>query len=80
MVNRRYFPATIFVEAIFRKISMNIVLIEYPWYSIYKGEVDDDIILQNTEIVYDFIKKILTWMIKIYLYLEDISRLPPQMI
>ena len=33
-------------------------MVEYPGYSIYKGESDADTILENTEIVYDFIKNL----------------------
>lgn len=39
-----------------KKIGMNIILVEYPGYSIYKGESNADDILQNTTSVYDFIK------------------------
>ena len=50
------FSAKIFAEALFKKTLMNIVLVEYPGYSIYKGDSDADKNLENTEIVYDFIK------------------------
>lgn len=50
------FSAKIFADALFKKTSMNVVLVEYPGYSVFKGDADADIILQNTEIVYDFIK------------------------
>ena len=50
------FSAKIFAESLYKKTSMNIILVEYPGYSIYKGESDADKILENTEIVYDFIK------------------------
>ena len=39
-----------------KKIRMNIIIVEYPGYSIYKGDSEADVILQNTVIVYDFIK------------------------
>lgn len=39
-----------------KKIGMNIIIVEYPGYSIYKGDSEADVILQNTVIVYDFIK------------------------
>lgn len=50
------FSARIFAESLFKKTKMNIIMVEYPGYSIYKGEPNADIILKNTEIVYDFIK------------------------
>ena len=50
------FSAKIFAEALYKKTKMNIVMVEYPGYSIYKGDSDADIILENTLIVYDFIK------------------------
>ena len=38
---------------------MNIIIMEYPGYSIYKSsEKNSDLILENTLIVYDFIKQI----------------------
>ena len=50
------FSAKIFAESLYKKTLMNIIMVEYPGYSIYKGEADADIILENTLIVYDFIK------------------------
>ena len=44
-------------SGLLEKINMNIIVVEYPGYSIYKGEPDADIILKNTLIVYDFVKK-----------------------
>ena len=41
-----------------QKIGMNIIIVEYPGYSIYRGESEANKILQNTVIVYDFIKKL----------------------
>lgn len=35
---------------------MNVVIVEYPGYSIYKGEPNSTKILENTTIVYDYIK------------------------
>ena len=51
---------------------MNVVLVEYPGYSIYKGESDADKILQNTEIVMIILKLNLTLMIKIFSYLGEV--------
>ena len=42
------FSAHIFAASLFKKTLMNVVLVEYPGYSIYKGESDADKILQNT--------------------------------
>ena len=50
------FSAKLFGNALYRKTDMNVVIMEYPGYSIYRGDPDSDKILQNTEIVYDFIK------------------------
>jgi len=52
------YSAKVFAEALYKKTLMNIVMVEYPGYSIYKGESDADTILENTEIVYDFIKNL----------------------
>ena len=38
-------------------LHMNVIIVEYPSYSIYEGPPDTDKILDNTLIVYDFIKK-----------------------
>jgi esterase/lipase len=35
---------------------MNVIIVEYPGYSIYKGEANSTKILENTTIIYDFIK------------------------
>ena len=40
-----------------QKIGMNIIIVEYPGYSIYKGDSDANTILKNTITIYDFIKK-----------------------
>ena len=41
---------------LYEVIKMNVIIVEYPGYSIYKGESNSEIILENTGIVYDFIK------------------------
>ena len=38
------------------KLNMNIIIVEFPGYSIYKGEASADKILENTTVVYDYIK------------------------
>jgi esterase/lipase len=40
-----------------KKIGMNIIVVEYPGYSIYKGSPEAEKILQNTATIYDFVKK-----------------------
>ena len=39
-----------------RELKMNIIIVEYPGYSIYPGQPDSEIILNDSLIVYDFIK------------------------
>ena len=43
-------------EALCQKLHMNIILVEYPGYSIYKEEPSTEELLQNTTIIYDYIK------------------------
>ena len=38
------------------KFQMNVIIVEYPGYSIYNSEANSEDILSNTTIVYDFIK------------------------
>ena len=40
------------------ELHMNIIIVEYPGYSIYPGKPDAEIILNDSLIVYDFIKNI----------------------
>ena len=51
------FSARSMGKSLHQKIGMNVIIVEYPGYSLYKGESQADTILQNTVIVYDFIKK-----------------------
>ena len=44
-------------EALCQKLHMNIILVEYPGYSIYKEDPSTDELLENTTIIYDFIKE-----------------------
>jgi fermentation-respiration switch protein FrsA (DUF1100 family) len=44
-------------KALQETTGMNVIIVEYPGYSIYKGEPNSSKILENTTIVYDFIKK-----------------------
>ncbi len=39
-----------------RELKMNIIIVEYPGYSIYPGKPDSEIILNDSLIVYDYIK------------------------
>ena len=50
------FLAQYMAASLWEKLDMNLIIIEYPGYSIYKGEPNADKILENTSIVYDFIK------------------------
>lgn len=43
-------------DSLYKKIGMNIIIVEYPGYSIYKGESEADKIIDNTTIIYDYIK------------------------
>lgn len=40
-----------------QSLCINVIIVEYPGYSIYEGDPNTDKILENTIIVYDFIKK-----------------------
>ena len=52
------FSARSMGNSLHQKIGMNVIIVEYPGYSIYKGESEADKILQDTIIIYDFIKKL----------------------
>ena len=52
------FSASKMGNSLYQKIGMNIIIVEYPGYSIYKGESEADTILENTIAIYDFIKQI----------------------
>jgi esterase/lipase len=43
-------------EALSQRLHMNIIIVEYPGYSIYIKEPSTEEILENTIIIYDFIK------------------------
>ena len=45
-------------EALCQKLHMNIIIVEYPGYSIYNKEPSTDEVLENTTIIYDYIKEI----------------------
>ena len=51
------FLSRMMAEILLETLNMNIVMVEYPGYSIYKGSPTAEKILENTTIVYDFIKK-----------------------
>ena len=51
------FSASKMGNSLYQKIGMNIIIVEYPGYSIYKGESEADLILENTIVIYDFIKQ-----------------------
>ncbi len=44
-------------DALCQKLNMNIIIVEYPGYSIYNKETNTDELLSNTTIIYDFIKE-----------------------
>ena len=50
------FSANKMGNSLYQKIGMNIIIVEYPGYSIYRGESEAEQILENTTVVYDFIK------------------------
>ena len=59
------------------KLNMNIIIVEYPGYSIYKGEASPEKILENTKIVYDYIKNIFNLEDKnMYIYGRSIGTSP----
>ena len=50
------FGARCMGETLVQKLHMNVIIVEYPGYSIYFSEPSADEIINNTTIVYDFIK------------------------
>ena len=50
------FGARLMGETLVQKLRMNVLIVEYPSYSIYFSEPSADEILNNTLLVYDFIK------------------------
>ena len=44
-------------DALCQKLHMNLIIVEYPGYSIYIKEPNTDELLNNTTIIYDFIKE-----------------------
>ena len=51
------FLSRMMAEILLETLNMNIIMVEYPGYSIYEGSPTAEKILENTTIVYDFIKK-----------------------
>lgn len=51
------FGARNMAEAICQKVHMNIIVVEYPGYSLYLKEPNSDEVLDDTIIIYDFIKE-----------------------
>ena len=43
-------------DALCQKLHMNVIIIEYPGYSLYQQESNAEELLSNTTIIYDFIK------------------------
>ena len=50
------FGARCMGETLVQKLKMNVLIVEYPSYSIYLSEPSADEIINNTTLVYDFIK------------------------
>ena len=51
------FGARNIAETLCLNLHMNIILVEYPGYSLYNKEPNTDELLNNTTIIYDFIKE-----------------------
>lgn len=51
------FDSEMFGQYLSEYLKMNVIIIEYPGYSIYDEEKNADIICKDAEIVYDFIQK-----------------------
>ena len=51
------FGARNMADAICQKVHMNIILVEYPSYSLYQKEPSSEELLNDTKIIYDFIKE-----------------------
>ena len=51
------FGARNMADAICQKVHMNIILVEYPSYSLYQIEPNSEELLNDTIIIYDFIKE-----------------------
>jgi len=51
------FGARNMADAICQKVHMNIILVEYPGYSIYLKEPNSEELLNDTKIIYDYIKE-----------------------
>ena len=51
------FGARNMADAICQKVHMNIILVEYPSYSLYQKEPNSEELLNDTKIIYDFIKE-----------------------
>ena len=50
------FGARCMGETLVQKLRMNVIIVEYPSYSIYSSEPSADEIINNTTVIYDFIK------------------------
>ena len=50
------FGARLMGETLVQKLRMNVLIVEYPSYSIYFSEPSADEVLDNTVLIYDFIK------------------------
>ena len=50
------FGARLMGETLVQKLRMNVLIVEYPSYSIYFSEPSADEVLNNTTLIYDFVK------------------------
>ena len=50
------FGARLMGETLVQKLRMNVLIIEYPGYSIYFSEPSADEVIDNTVLIYDFVK------------------------
>lgn len=53
------FGAKNMADSLNENLSLNVLIVEYPGYSLYSSgkEISEEVILENTTVIYDFIKK-----------------------
>ena len=71
------FGARCMGETLVQKLRMNVLIVEYPSYSIYLSEPSADELIENTVIIYDFVKKVFNIEDKnIYIFGRSIGTSP----
>ena len=71
------FGARLMGETLVQKLRMNVLIVEYPSYSIYLSEPSADELIENTVIIYDFVKKVFNIEDKnIYIFGRSIGTSP----